>query len=118
MLRVSNLGKRYGARWLFRNLEFELGMGDCLVVLGSNGSGKSTLLKALVGLIDPSEGKVQLSTPFGYSALDLAVYPALTAVEHLELTGDLRGCPADAGSLLSSVGLDPSSKQLVQEFST
>lgn len=118
MLGVSNLGKRYGPRWLFRNLEFELEKGDCLVVLGENGSGKSTLLKVLIGLLEPTEGKVRAQSKVGYSALDLAVYPALTAREHLELSGDLRHIPADADSLLAKVGLTKAANQMAQEFST
>lgn len=118
MLSVSNLGKRFGPRWLFRNLEFELHQGDCLVVLGANGSGKSTLLKSLVGLVEPSEGKVQMAGLFGYSALDLAVYPALTAAEHLELAGDLRGIAAAVDPLLDRVGLANARNQITQEFST
>lgn len=118
MLGVSNLGKRYGSRWLFRNLEFRLGSGDCLVVLGENGSGKSTLLKTLVGLLTPTEGKVEAKAKVGYSALDLAVYPALSAREHLELSGELRGIPNDADRLLDYVGLSRAADQLAQEFST
>lgn len=118
MLGVSTLGKRYGPRWLFRNLEFELEKGDCLVVLGANGSGKSTLLKVLVGLVEPTDGRVDAQATIGYSALDLSVYPALTAREHLELSGDLRGIPADADALLAKVGLTKAASQMTQEFST
>lgn len=118
MLGVSNLGKRYGPRWLFRNLEFELDRGDCLAVLGENGSGKSTLLKVLVGLVDPTEGIIQSQHKVGYSALDLSVYPALSAKEHLELSADLRGIPAQADELLDKVGLTKAANQMAQEFST
>lgn len=118
MLGVSNLGKRYGPRWLFRNLEFELEKGDCLVVLGANGSGKSTLLKVLIGLVEPTDGRVDAQATIGYSALDLSVYPALTAREHLELSGDLRDIPADADALLAKVGLTKAANQMAQEFST
>ncbi len=88
------------------------------MVTGANGSGKSTLLKALVGLEEPSEGSIKISGKIGYSALDLAVYPALTAAEHLELTADLRGCPANTEEWLERVGLTRSRNQLAQEFST
>lgn len=118
MLAVSNLGKRYGSRWLFRRIELELTPGECLVVTGANGAGKSTFLKTLVGLVEPTEGTVQRPDNLGYSALDLAVYPALTAAEHLELSADLRGCEANADELLDQVGLSRARNQLSQEFST
>lgn len=118
MLGVSNLGKRYGSRWLFRRLEFELTTGDCLVITGQNGAGKSTLLKILVGLVEQTEGTIQRPKNLGYSALDLSVYPALTAAEHLELAADLRGCPPNTDALLDHVGLTKAKNQLAQEFST
>ncbi|MBC8066007.1 MAG: ABC transporter ATP-binding protein [Chlorobia bacterium] len=118
MLTASNLGKRYGARWLFRGLEFDLGAGDCLAILGQNGSGKSTLLKTLASLVPPTEGKVTAPGNLGYSALDMAVYPALTAAEHLELTADLRGCEPRVDELLGRVGLQSAKDQQAHEFST
>lgn len=109
MIRCDDLGKRYGRRWLFRNLTFEVSAGECLVVLGSNGSGKSTLLKVLAGLLPPTEGMRVSSGDrrlnLGYAALDQAVYPALSVREHLELSAQLRGCEARYGALLEEVGL-------------
>lgn len=118
MVGARNLGKRYGSRWLFRHIEFDLEPGDCLVVTGPNGAGKSTFLKTLVGLVEASEGQATLPEAFGYSALDLALYPALTAAEHLELSGDLRGIQARTEELLREVGLSGARDQLSQEFST
>lgn len=118
MLSAVNLGKRYGSRWLFRGIEIQLEQGHCLAVLGRNGSGKSTLLKSLVGLVTPSEGKVSIDGAIGYSSIDLAVYPALTATEHLELTADLRQCECRSSELLSQVGLEAPVDQLAMEFST
>lgn len=110
VLEASGLGKRYGDRWLFRNLDFALARGDALIVRGRNGSGKSTLLKILADLLIPSEGAVRHEiadprTQLALSALEMALYPALTVGEHLELAGDLRGCPARTGELLERVGL-------------
>lgn len=123
MLLASNLGKRYGRRWLFRGLEFDLGPGDCMAVIGRNGAGKSTLLKVLAGLVPQSEGKIRLKEgdprrALGYSAIEMSLYPALTVGEHLELTGELRECPARIEELLEQVGLAYATNQLVQELST
>lgn len=109
MIRCDRLGKRYGSRWLFRNLDLEILPGDTLVVLGSNGSGKSTLLKTLAGVIPATEGTVDRGEDprltLGYAALDQPVYPHLTVAEHLDLAADLRGCPARTKELLEEVGL-------------
>jgi len=107
---ASNLGKRFGHRWLFRGLQFEISPGDSLVILGKNGSGKSTLLKLIASVIPPSEGEVRyafesLRNDIGYAALDMALYPQLTVGEHLVFTGSCRGCPDRCEELLETVGL-------------
>lgn len=109
-MRAEGLGKRYGRRWLFRDLSFDLEKGQRLAILGHNGSGKSTLLRLLAGLLTPSEGRVvppegDPRTALGYAALEMALYASLTVVEHLELAGRLRGVPARTDELLDEVGL-------------
>lgn len=95
LLEASNLGKRYGSRWLFRSLSLELAAGDYLVIRGANGSGKSTLVKALAGLVEVTQGTVSWigdrRLSLGYAALDMAVYPHLTPAEHLQMSAELRG---------------------------
>jgi heme exporter protein A len=123
VLEVTGLGKRYGDRWLFRNLSFNLARGDALVVLGRNGAGKSTLLKAIAGLLVPSEGKVTASVPdtrtgLSLSALEMSLYPALTLREHLRLTADLRGCAGREQDLLERVGLAHASDLAASKIST
>ena len=110
MVEVKNLGKRFGHRWLFRGLNFDLSAGQSLAVLGKNGSGKSTLLKLIASLLPPSEGAVrydfhELRTELGYSALDMALYPQMTVREHLVFCGKVRGCPDRCDELLEIVGL-------------
>lgn len=110
MLSAENLGKRFGARWIFRGLTFTLEPGQRLVILGHNGSGKSTLLRTLAGLLTPSEGRVvppegDARLTLGYAALEMALYPSLTVAEHLRLTADLRGCEDRTDELLEEVGL-------------
>lgn len=109
MVRCDRLGKRYGRRWIFRNITFSVNPGECLVVIGSNGSGKSTLLKTLAGLIPANEGKCFLGQDrricLGYAALDQPVYPVLSVAEHLQLSARLRGCPSRVKELLDEVEL-------------
>ena len=123
VLEVTGLGKRYGDRWLFRNLNFSLDRGDALIVLGRNGSGKSTLLKAMAGLLVPSEGKVQATvadtrTGLSLSALEMSLYPSLTLREHLRLAGDLRGCPSREDELLDRIGLSRAGNLAASKIST
>ena len=45
--------------WADKNITFSLEQGDMLGIIGTNGAGKSTLLKALSGIMEPTEGKVE-----------------------------------------------------------
>ena len=56
------LGKKFGLRWVFRELSCGIAEGEHIVIKGSNGSGKSTLGKLLVGNSDSSEGEVVWKT--------------------------------------------------------
>ena len=107
---MEGLGKRFGNRWIFRGVSFELAAGQILCVLGPNGSGKSTLLGITAGIIQPTEGTVELpeskeGSQFGYAALAGELYADLTVAEHLELTADLRCCETRESELLSLVSL-------------
>jgi capsular polysaccharide transport system ATP-binding protein len=59
-LRVENLSKAYhGAkRPLFNDLNFTVGRGGRLAILGRNGQGKSTLIKMLGGVLPPTDGRI------------------------------------------------------------
>ena len=46
--------------WALRNVSFTLVRGESLGVIGPNGAGKSTLLQVLAGIIQPSEGSVDV----------------------------------------------------------
>ncbi len=58
ILKLRELGHRFGERVLFQGLELDLNRSEVLGVAGPNGAGKTTLLKILTGELAPSEGKV------------------------------------------------------------
>lgn len=110
MIKATNLGKKYGKRWIFRGLNVELTTGDCLIVTGHNGAGKSTLLKLLSGLERPTEGEVNndisdYRTELSYCALEQSTFATLTVFEHLQLTADIRNIEYSADQLIDEVGL-------------
>ncbi|MDT3705507.1 MAG: cytochrome c biogenesis heme-transporting ATPase CcmA [Thiobacillus sp.] len=59
MLSAHGLTCERGERLLFRNLDFELGAGEALLVRGGNGRGKTSLLRILCGLSAPAAGEVR-----------------------------------------------------------
>lgn len=71
-LSVEHLGKTYhgATKPLFRDLNFTLGRGGRLAILGRNGQGKSTLIKMLGGVLPQTEGRIRWlmssSWPIGF----------------------------------------------------
>lgn len=77
------------------DINFVLGPGDRLAVLGRNGAGKSTLLKVLVGAYPPTRG--QLSVKGSRQALlnlSLGFNAEATVVENVLLRGIAMGLKA------------------------
>lgn len=58
VLEAKGLSMAFGARTLFRDVNFLLKSGERMFVVGPNGCGKSTLLKILLGKLAPTSGRV------------------------------------------------------------
>jgi heme exporter protein A len=132
-LEIQGLSKAFGDRVLFKNLNFRVESGQCLVVTGRNGSGKTTLLRIIAGLVRPTRGRVlicdengvmdrsRLRRNLGIVAPDLVLYDELTALENLVLFARLRGLdgsPEAAKRTLEKVGLCERAGDLVATFSS
>ena len=59
-LRLSDLHSHYGKSHILQGVSLEVAPGEIVTLLGRNGAGKSTTLKTAVGLITPSQGRVEL----------------------------------------------------------
>lgn len=60
-LQANGLTKRFGkGAPVFSGLEFSIGQGECVALVGANGTGKSTLLRCCLGLVAPDTGQVSL----------------------------------------------------------
>jgi branched-chain amino acid transport system ATP-binding protein len=59
LIEASALHTYYGASHILRGVDFSVGRGETLGLMGRNGMGKSTLLKSLVGLVRPRAGSVR-----------------------------------------------------------
>ncbi len=58
LLEARGISKFFGAITALRDVNFHVGPGEVLGVVGDNGAGKSTLMKILSGLFKPSEGEL------------------------------------------------------------
>lgn len=58
LISFENVTKRYASKIALSNINFEIGKGKIVGLLGPNGSGKTTLLKLTNGLLQPNSGKI------------------------------------------------------------
>jgi ATP-binding cassette subfamily F protein 3 len=70
LLAVENLGFAYGARTIFSGLNFAVGEGERIGLIGPNGCGKSTLLRVLAGREEIDEGGLQLRRGLSIAYVD------------------------------------------------
>jgi ribose transport system ATP-binding protein len=60
VLRLSGVGKRYGATLALDGVDLVVRAGEVHAVLGENGAGKSTLMGVLAGAVRPDRGAMEL----------------------------------------------------------
>lgn len=60
VLQVEHLKKKIGAKWIVKDVSFEVRAGEIFGFLGPNGAGKTTTIRMLVDLIRPTEGSVRV----------------------------------------------------------
>jgi zinc/manganese transport system ATP-binding protein len=58
LLALEDIGVRLGGRQILDDVTFTLGKGEFTGIIGPNGAGKTTLLRVILGLLEPSGGRV------------------------------------------------------------
>jgi branched-chain amino acid transport system ATP-binding protein len=81
-LHATGLNTYYGASHILQGVDFLVGRGETIGLMGRNGMGKSTLLKTLMGLVPPKSGNVRLAgrdvtgaSPYKVAQLGVAYVP-------------------------------------------
>ncbi|MBI3993433.1 MAG: ABC transporter ATP-binding protein [Candidatus Lambdaproteobacteria bacterium] len=69
MLKVEGLHAHYELSHVLQGVSLEVNEGETVCLLGRNGVGKTTTLKCIMGILAPSEGRVQ------YRGQDIAGLP-------------------------------------------
>ncbi len=82
LLNVCDLHAHYGKSHILHGVSFDVGVAEVVSLLGRNGSGRSTTLKAIMGLVPPTSGEVNLnghnlagSRPFHVCRAGIAYVP-------------------------------------------
>ena len=58
---MEHVSKRFGDFYANRDINLSVRKGEVHTLLGENGAGKSTLMNVLIGLYQPTEGKIFLN---------------------------------------------------------
>lgn len=78
--------------WALKDVDFHIGKGEVVGLIGSNGAGKSTLLKVVSGVMKPTKGKVEVHGVISpMIELGAGFDGNLTARENIYLNGAILG---------------------------
>ena len=58
LLQASGLHTYYGASHILHGVDFHIGPGEAIGLMGRNGMGKTTLIRSLLGHVRPRQGRV------------------------------------------------------------
>ena len=97
VLHARGLDTFYGASHILRGVNFRVGAGETVGLLGRNGMGKTTLLRTLMGLLKPKRGSIVFNgrdvtgsrasaiarAGMGFVPEGRGVFPNLTVEENL-----------------------------------
>ena len=127
---VEDLTKTYDDLVALQPLDLEVPAGQSVALIGHNGSGKSTLLRMVAGLLEPSEGDIEIA---GFDLADVearattsflpddpVLYDDLSLREHVTYISRLHGGDGwddYAESLCERLGLEERIDDLPARFS-
>ncbi len=131
VIETKQLTKQYGAQKSVAELNLHVQRGRIYGLLGRNGAGKTTTMKMLLGLTQPTSGKVAIwgkSLPgneqdllprIGSLIESPGFYPNLTGTENLRIFAALRRLknPHAVKNALELVGLPYRDKKLFSQYS-
>jgi ABC-2 type transport system ATP-binding protein len=134
MLEVNHVTKLYRGIPAVWNVSFSIRAGEILGYLGPNGSGKSTTVKMVIGMIQPTRGKIFFAgrnihdnlasyrAQLGYVPEEAQVYAHLSGLEYLQLVGRLRGMQerqieSKARALLQLLSLESAQYAALTDYS-
>jgi len=116
--------KRYRDVVAVDRLDLTVRRGEIYGFLGRNGAGKTTTIRMLLGLIQPSEGDIdvlgkrvqpgatELFAHVGYLVESATAYPNLTVRENLDIQRRLTGAPHTAvGDAIELMRLGPNASR-------
>ncbi len=131
LVTIENFHMEFGGTTVIDDLSFTINRGETFGLLGSNGSGKTTTIRALLGIYQPTAGKlliddkeytVDSGVKLGYLPEERGLYKKETVMTVMNYFGRLKGMSkhdAEAWSLqyLERVGLSDKAKTRLDKLS-
>lgn len=129
MIEAQALSKRYGAKTAVDTISFTVQPGRVTGFLGPNGAGKSTTMRMIMGLDNPSGGRVTINgRPYAQHKAPLrevgalldakAVHTKRSAYNHLRAMAATHGIPnSRVEEVIELTGLGPVARKRVGGFS-
>ena len=124
ILDARDVRKTYGSLEVLKGVSLSLNRSEICGLIGPNGAGKSTLFRILLGLVSRDSGTLEIqseaSKPLGGIIEKPALYGYLSGFENLRVFSRIQGLQlsgADIEAQLLQVGLSPSRKDPVRNFS-
>jgi Cu-processing system ATP-binding protein len=125
---IEGVSQHYGAMTVLHDLHLCLGEGEVLGLFGHNGAGKTTSMKLILGLLQPSCGRVQVlgrnpcdalvRRQLGYLPENVTFYAQLSGRETLRHFARLKGAAlTQVDELLAQVGLADAMHRRVKTYS-
>jgi putative bacitracin ABC transporter, ATP-binding protein bcrA len=128
---VDGLIKEYAGIKVVDGVSFSVNKGEIYGLLGRNGAGKTTIMKILLGLANPTSGKVfilgkdmsvnsekKVLKKVGCIIENPGFYSNLTGTENLEIFAKLRGLDQDSvKKALELVNLPYKDKKIFSKYS-
>ena len=84
--------KRYKEHYALNDISFQVNKGETVGIIGTNGSGKSTILKIITGVLNPTQGNIEVNGRIS-ALLELGAgfNMEYTGIENVYLNGTMIG---------------------------
>ena len=108
-LSAKGLHKRYGKRWVVRDVDLKVNKGEIVGLLGPNGAGKTTTFYMITGMIKPTKGQIFLDenkitdramyqrsrSGIGYLSQEPSIFGKLSVEDNLGLVLEMTNLTKD-----------------------
>lgn len=129
-IEIRAAGKDYGQNTVLSDIDLSVHESHCVALIGHNGAGKTTLMKLILGLIQPTRGRIEVLSQdpatagpefralIGFLPENVAFHDQLTGRDTLRFFARLKGAELqEVEDLLNRIGLMRAADRRVRTYS-